>query len=132
LLGWLLVAPCCAAEPVDTHGPLSIQSQCSFFIGGTVRQTDGLAGATTGSEVTHAGSITTGQMYVQFQVPVSARHLPVVMIHRGGLSGQAYDTTPDGRMGWSEYFLRAGRPVYVVDQAGRGRGRASTPPPTPS
>jgi pimeloyl-ACP methyl ester carboxylesterase len=65
--------------------------------------------------------ITTGQMYVQYQIPVEAKHLPVVMIHGCCLSGQAYETTPDGRWGWSEYFLRRGRPVYVVDQAGRGR-----------
>ena len=43
------------------------------------------------------------------------------MVHGGGLSGQAWDTTPDGRMGWSEYFLRSGRATYVVDQVGRGR-----------
>jgi pimeloyl-ACP methyl ester carboxylesterase len=32
-----------------------------------------------------------------------------------------YETTPDGREGWATYFLRQGYPVYVVDQAGRGR-----------
>jgi hypothetical protein len=42
-------------------------------------------------------------------------------MHGGGLSGQAWDTTPDGRMGWSEYFLRSGRPIYMVDQVGRAR-----------
>jgi hypothetical protein len=110
-----------AAEPVDTTGPLTIQSEGSFFIGGTVRHQDGLSGQTTGPDVTRAGDVTTGQMYVQYQTPVAPKHLPVVMIHGGGLSGQGYETTPDGRMGWSQYFLRAGRPVYVVDQAGRGR-----------
>ena len=60
-------------------------------------------------------------MYVQYQMPVKPKHLPIVMIHGCCLSGQSYDTTPDGRMGWLEYFLRAGRPVYVVDQVGRGR-----------
>lgn len=110
-----------AAGPIDTQGPLTIQSQGSFFIGGTVRAAEGLSGTGTGPDVTRAGDITTGQMYVQYQVPVRPTHLPVVMVHGGGLSGQAYDTTPDGRMGWSEYFLRAGRPVYTVDQAGRGR-----------
>jgi pimeloyl-ACP methyl ester carboxylesterase len=110
-----------AAEPVNTQGPLTIQSQGSFFIGGTVRNADPLTGIEGGPVVVHEGEITTGQMYVQYQTPVAAKHLPVVMIHGGALSGQGYETTPDGRMGWSEYFLRAGRPVYVVDQAGRGR-----------
>ncbi len=110
-----------AAEPINTQGPLIIQSQGSFFIGGTVRHAAGLSGTDTGPDVTREGEITTGQMYVQYQIPAKAEHLPVAMVHGGGLSGQAWDTTPDGRMGWSEYFLRSGRPVYIVDQAGRGR-----------
>ncbi len=110
-----------AAGPVDTKGPLVIQSQGSFFIGGTARHATGLSGVDTGPAVTREGTITTGQMYVQYQIPARAGHLPVVMVHGGGLSGQAWDTTPDGRMGWSEYFLRSARPVYIVDQAGRGR-----------
>ena len=100
---------------------MTIQAQGSFFIGGVTRHVAGLSGSDSGPEVTRQGDVTAGQMYVQYQVPAGPMHLPVVMIHGGGLSGQAYETTPDGRMGWSEYFLRAGRPVYVVDQAGRGR-----------
>jgi pimeloyl-ACP methyl ester carboxylesterase len=114
-------ASCLAAEPVDTKGPIALQSEGSFFIGGTDRHATGLSGLTTGPDVTREGTITTGQMYVQYQVPAKPTHLPVVMIHGGGLSGQAWETTPDGRMGWSEYFLRGGRPVYLVDQAGRAR-----------
>ena len=117
----MLAAAAQAAEPVDTTAPLAIQAQGSFFIGGTVHHADGLSGIQTGPDVTRAGDVTTGQMYVQYQVPVRHPHRPVVMIHGGGLSGQAYDTTPDGRMGWLEYFLRAGHPVYAVDQAGRAR-----------
>src|SRR5204863_6300013 len=33
--------------------------------------------------------------------------------------------TPDGRMGWDEYFVRKGRSVYVIDQASRGRSAAN-------
>lgn len=121
LMGAVLLAGPGIAAGVDTGGPLAVQSQGSFFIGGTTRQADGLSGGTTGPEVARMGTITTGQMYVQYQVPIAPMHLPVVLVHGGGLSGQAYETTPDGRMGWNEYFLRAGRPVYGVDQAGRGR-----------
>jgi pimeloyl-ACP methyl ester carboxylesterase len=110
-----------AAEPVDTKGPMSIAEQGSFFVGGTDQHVTGLSGLDTGPAVTREGTITTGQMYVQYQVPAHALHLPLVMVHGGGLSGQAWDTTPDGRMGWSEYFLRSGRATYVVDQVGRGR-----------
>ena len=110
-----------AAEPVNTQGPLSMQSEGSFFVGGLPRVTGGLNGTTSGPGLESQRTITTGQMYVEYQVPVAARHLPLVMIPGGGLSGQAYETTPDGRMGWSEYALRSGRPVYLVDPVGRGR-----------
>lgn len=101
--------------------PLVIEQQGSFFIGGTVHHVDGIDGLKAEPYDTQKGDITTEQMYVQYQIPVAAKHLPVVLIHGCCLSGQAYETTPDGRMGWSEYFLRSGWPVYVVDQAGRAR-----------
>jgi pimeloyl-ACP methyl ester carboxylesterase len=65
--------------------------------------------------------ITVNQMYVEYMVPEGATKLPVVMIHGATLSGKTYDTTPDGRMGWYEYFVRKNHPVYVVDQVGRAR-----------
>src|SRR5258708_12960918 len=43
------------------------------------------------------------------------------MIHGGGQSGTNFTGTPDGREGWSQFFLRQGYAVYVVDQPGRGR-----------
>lgn len=39
----------------------------------------------------------------------------------GRLSPPTYDTTPDGRIGWYEYFVRQGFPTYVVDQVSRAR-----------
>ncbi len=67
------------------------------------------------------GTIRTGQMYVQFKVPAKSNGVPVVMVHGANHSGVTYETTPDGREGWANYFVRGGFPVYVVDQAGRGR-----------
>jgi pimeloyl-ACP methyl ester carboxylesterase len=43
------------------------------------------------------------------------------MLHGATLTGKSWETTPDGRMGWDEYFVRKGYPVYVPDQVGRGR-----------
>jgi pimeloyl-ACP methyl ester carboxylesterase len=42
-------------------------------------------------------------------------------VHGSGHTGATYETTPDGREGWSTYFARKGFPVYVVDHSGRGR-----------
>jgi len=43
------------------------------------------------------------------------------MWHGGGLSGVTYETTPDGREGWLNYFLRKGWSVYNSDAVERGR-----------
>ena len=68
------------------------------------------------------GHITVNQMYVRYMVPQDGdRNVPVVMVHGATLTGKSWETTPDGRMGWDEYFVRKGHPVYVPDQVGRGR-----------
>jgi pimeloyl-ACP methyl ester carboxylesterase len=62
------------------------------------------------------------QMYVQYFVPQNVHGaLPLLMWHGGGLSGVTYETTPDGREGWLNYFLRRGWTVYNSDAVERGR-----------
>ena len=68
------------------------------------------------------GEITVNQMYVQYQIPTDGdRHVPVVMVHGCCLSSKTWETTPDGRMGWDEYFVREDRSVYLADQVSRAR-----------
>jgi hypothetical protein len=43
------------------------------------------------------------------------------MVHGCCLSSKTWETTPDGRMGWNEYFVRRNRPVYLADQVSRAR-----------
>jgi len=120
-----------------SNEPLVLKAQGSFFIGGeTVEQTAGELG-----DLGPGGHITVNQMYVHYMVPQNgADNVPVVMVHGATLTGKSWETTPDGRMGWDEYFVRQGHPVYVPDQAGRGRSgfdqrvindvRAGSKPPT--
>jgi len=98
--------------------PLVLKAQGSFFVGGeTVAQTQGQLG-----NLGPGGHITINQMYVRYMVPQGGDgHVPVVMLHGATLTGKSWETTPDGRMGWDEYFVRKGHPVYVPDQVGRGR-----------
>lgn len=125
LLCSLLCASVTTAERIDDMGSsgLSITEQGSFFIGGSKGSNDTLSGVVNPSPIVPTkGHITTGQMYVQYQVPEEkVKRVPLVLIPGGGFSGQVYEMTPDGRMGWAEFFLRAGHPVYIVDQVGRGR-----------
>jgi pimeloyl-ACP methyl ester carboxylesterase len=98
--------------------PLVLKAQGSFFVGGDkIEQTQGELG-----DLGPGGHITVNQMYVRYMVPQGGdRNVPVVMVHGATLTGKSWETTPDGRMGWDEYFVRKGHPVYVPDQVGRGR-----------
>jgi hypothetical protein len=113
-----------AAAGVTMADSLLLKEQGSFFVGGRSVFTDALTGSTTGFLGTgiNTGNITVDQMYVQYQIPEGAdSHVPVVMVHGCCLSSKSYETTPDGRMGWNEYFLRKHRAVYLPDQVSRAR-----------
>ena len=65
---------------------------------------------------------------VLYQLPETETGLPMVFLHGYGQSRMCFMTTPDGRAGWSELFLRKGHGVYLVDQPGRGEaGSVSFP-----
>lgn len=98
--------------------PLMIEKQGSFFVGGRDIQSDTLS---TLPAYAQSGTITVDQMYTRYQIPVQAKDVSLVMIHGCCLTGKTWESTPDGRMGWDEYFVRRGYPTYVIDQAGRGR-----------
>ncbi|EIK94374.1 hypothetical protein PMM47T1_21758 [Pseudomonas sp. M47T1] len=99
------------------QGPLVLEARGSFFVGGRpVEQTFVELGSQR-----PADRVTVDQMYVEYMIPPVKAHSSIVMVHGAGLSGNSFDTTPDGRMGWYEYFVRRSFPVYVVDQVGRGR-----------
>ncbi|WP_102957696.1 hypothetical protein [Mangrovicella endophytica] len=104
--------------------PLVLQSQGSFFVGGRTVETKtaGWSGMKDlFGESFEAGKVLVDQMYVQFQTPPEPSHTPIVFVHGGLLSSKAWETTPDGRMGWYEYFTRQGFPTYLADQSGRAR-----------
>jgi hypothetical protein len=62
------------------------------------------------------------QMYVQYFIPANQKGaVPLLMWHGGGLTGVTYETTPDGRPGWLNYFLKKGWAVYNSDAVERGR-----------
>lgn len=107
-----------AAE--DTSGALSIAEQGIFSAGGTVLTSDGTfdvsnyytsrAGST--AHVDHAN--------VLYQIPTEDTELPMVFLHGYGQSRVGWMTTPDGREGWSDLFLRKGHSVWLIDQPRRG------------
>lgn len=104
--------------------PPALKEAGSFFVNGEVVRTDNPGGANPG------GRIVVNQMYVEYGIPAKqkANAWPVIMVHGSGHTGKTYDTTPDGRDGWKQHFLRKGYSVYVVDQVGRARSGWSPAP----
>ena len=68
------------------------------------------------------GTYQVEQMYVQYFLPANERGAyPLLMWHGGGLTGVTYESTPDGRDGWMNFFIRKGWDTYVSDAVERGR-----------
>ena len=109
---------------------ITIAKQGHFSVGG---QTVQRPGAYDNSKfVGWAAQEETGQSYradhafVDFQIPVDSKKLPLVYVHGYGGSGVCWQMTPDGRDGFATLMLRHGWSSYVVDLPGRGRaGRTS-------
>jgi hypothetical protein len=105
--------------------PLILEDQGSFFIGGVPKVTNYASTPPPNNpNPTPAPSqITIGQMYVQFEVPLTRKRgmPPVIMVHGSTHTAACLESTPDGREGWYPYFVRKGISTYLVDQAGRGR-----------
>ena len=115
------------ADVQTPNTPLVLKAQGSFFVGGeTVEQTQAQLG-----NLGPGGHITINQMYVRFMVPQGGDgNVPVVMVHGATLTGKSWETTPDGRMGWDEYFVRRGHPVSTSPTRWGAGGRGSIKPPS--
>lgn len=55
-----------------------------------------------------------------YQIPAEETGLPMVFLHGYGQSRMGWMTTPDGREGWSDMFLKMGHSVFLIDQPRRG------------
>jgi pimeloyl-ACP methyl ester carboxylesterase len=112
------------AQTKSQSEPLTIQDQGSFAVGGTVSSTPGTY---DNNAPTAAGQTLHGDhAYVFYQKPQNPKALPIVMLHGAFQSARSWETTPDGREGFQNIFLRRGYPVYLVDQPRRGRAGNST------
>ncbi len=121
LAGALAVAPSLASAQdvtdVKPSKPLNLREEGSFFVGGKAHQ---VANAYAYRQM--GGNSVYDQMYVQFQKPQKRnKQWPIVFVHGCCLTSKTWETTPDGRMGWYEYFTRRGFDTYMGEQVGRGR-----------
>lgn len=135
--GWLwifLLISCCAANAQNqtSQSPLTIQSQGSFAVGGTVLSAPGTfdpikQGAYNPLQPNPTGQTLHGDhAAVYYQIPTEARKYPLVFWHGHGESSRCWQTTPDGREGFQSLFLRQKFPVYLIDQPRRGNAARPT------
>ena len=138
----LVVATALVASSCGTQNPqqdlgtsvLVIQEQGSFAAGGAVHTAPGMCNPLVPTDP--AGPTYHGDhAYAFYQIPENAHELPIVMWHGAGQFSRTWETTPDGREGFQNIFLRRGFGTYVLDQPRRGNaGRAmigTTIAPTP-
>jgi pimeloyl-ACP methyl ester carboxylesterase len=113
-----------AAENIQS-APLMIQEQGSFAVGGAVIENPGTFNPRTPADP--AGQTFHGDhAYAFYQVPVNARKYPLVFLHGAGQFSKTWQSTPDGREGFQNIFLRRGFGVYLLDQPRRGNAGRST------
>lgn len=112
-----------------SDAPIALKQMGSFHIGGRevtitgkpVREIVFTPGGVP-AKVDPNGVYQVEQMYVQYFIPHNQKGaLPLLMWHGGGLTGVTYETTPDGREGWLNYFIKKGWAVYNSDAVERGR-----------
>lgn len=112
----------------ETAAPLTLTEIGMFSAGGTVTEpVEGDYDPTTNwmdanrpgntAHVDHAN--------VLYMTPANDNGNPIVYLHGYGQSRMGWLTTPDGRDGWAQMFLRNGHAAYLVDQPGRGEAGAA-------
>ena len=106
------------AQQQQTNTPMVIQEQGSFAVGGRVL-TDNKGNTLHGD---HG--------YVFYQKPVKPHKLPLVFLHGIYQFSKTWETTPDGREGFQNIFLRRGFSTYNMDIPRRGNAGLSLVPAT--
>ena len=113
------------AQQASKPQPLVIQEQGSFTAGGTVMAAPGTFDPRNPTQP--AGQTFRGDhVYAFYQIPVNPRKYPIVMWHGFGQFSKTWETTPDGREGFQNIFLRRGFATYLIDQPRRGNAGRST------
>lgn len=121
----MLASPVAMAQQNAKSQPLIIQEQGSFTVGGSVMTAPGSFDPRKPLEP--AGQTYRGDhLYAFYQIPSAARRLPIVMWHGAGQFSKTWETTPDGREGFQNIFLRRNFATYLVDQPRRGNAGRGT------
>ncbi|SMC62724.1 esterase [Polynucleobacter kasalickyi] len=142
LISLSLLATVGQAQPSVTPKlpPMNIVDIGSFHVGGRFAEVSGkevkdvvFTPGGAPARLDPNGKYLVESMYVQYFTPKNLKaKLPILLWHGGGLTGVTYESTPDGREGWQQYFIRNGWKTYVSDAVERGRSGFASPDIWPS
>lgn len=99
---------------------LRIKEQGMFSAGGSVLHSEGTFDVSNYYTSRAGSTLHVDHANVLYQIPEEETQLPIVFLHGYGQSRMSWMTTPDGREGWSNLFLRKGHSVFLIDQPRRG------------
>lgn len=102
------------ANSANNDGFITLKEQGSFAVGGVVIKNK------------QGKSYYSDHAYVFYQIPVNAKAYPMVFAHGIEQFSKTWESTPDGRDGFQNIFLRAGYGVYLVNQPRRGNSAKIT------
>ena len=126
ILALTLSAGIFSANFVDAK-PITLETQGSFAIGGSRVKHDGTFSQK--NFLSPEGQFAYGDhLYCFYQIPVNAKKYPIIFQHGGAQSKRTWESTPDGRDGFQNIFLRKNYSVYLVDQPRIGEAGLSTEP----
>ncbi len=128
-LALLLITATASADDIVLRGmgSLHVGGRIVEIHGKPVRDIVRVPGGPS-SKLDPNGQYQVEQMYAQYFLPKNRKgKVPLLMWHGGGLTGVTYETTPDGREGWLNMFVRKGWDVYVSDAVERGRSGFASP-----
>ncbi len=99
---------------MEKNGLIVLKEQGSFAVGGSVITSPGEFNPYTR---TPEGQTFHGDhAYIFYQIPDKARKLPLALWHGFGQFSKTWETTPDGRDGFQNIFLKRKFGVYLIDQ----------------
>ena len=113
---------------MSNDNPIIISHQGVFQAGGTVQTVPGIFDPVHGQMAEAGQTRHSDHAHVFYQLPQDTNNHSMVFLHGYGQSFAGWQSTPDGREGWADFFLRRGYGVYLADQPRRGQaGQSSVP-----
>jgi quercetin dioxygenase-like cupin family protein len=121
ILSTLILLPAFIMSVYGQTETIGIQEQGAFSAGGTVITSEGKFDPLKPWHEAQGGQTRHGNHAdVFYQIPINTKRYSMVFLHGYGQSRRSWQTTADGREGFSNIFLRKGYSVYLADQPGRG------------